>query len=301
MNTITYPSRHPSVEALHLSVLNAKEVAAWCGGRVIDSASDGKWVLFNDHEGKSQTAVPRDYIVKLGPGKFARYTADEFEHEFDLLGATIGGDYLLVRKPTTDFRVELGDQVFTAEQWAIIQAYAEGHTRAALINEQGHRAQRQNAAFHKVMGIETPDSPRAIPAEDVPVVLELIREEFIDELVSALGYTATFTPSGKFHTLEKTHEPDVVETYDAFIDILYVTYGGLNRAGMQAEPGYDEVQGSNMSKLGRDGKPIIAGENDPDGVFPGRVKKGPDYYKPNLRFILAEQGWDPDATEEQVA
>ncbi|AVR56310.1 MazG-like nucleotide pyrophosphohydrolase [Microbacterium phage Etna] len=301
MNTVTYPTRHPSVEALHLSVLNAKEVAAWCGGRVIDSASDGKWVMFPDHEGKSQTAVPRDYIVKLGPGKFARYTVDEFEKEFDLLGATIGGDYLLVRKPTTDFRVELGDQVFTAEQWAIIQAYAEGHTRAALINEQGHKAQRQNAAFHKVMGIETADSPRAIPAEDVPVVIELIREEFIDELIPALGAHVVFTSDGKFEWIDTDGEPDVVEIYDALIDILYVTYGALNRAGMQAEPGYDEVQGSNMSKLGRDGKAIIAGPNDPEGVFEGRVKKGPDYYKPNLRFILAEQGWDPDATEEQVA
>ncbi|WIC89603.1 MazG-like nucleotide pyrophosphohydrolase [Microbacterium phage GardenB] len=301
MNTITYPSRHPSVEALHLSVLNAAEVAKWCNGRVIDSATDGKWVLFTDEHGRSQTAVPGDYIVKHDHGKFVRHTAEEFEHEYDLFGGTVGGDYLLVRRPTTDFRVELGDQVFTAEQWAIIQAYAEGHTRAALMEEAGHKAQRQNAAFHKAFGIATPDTPQAIPEDQVPVVLELIREEFIDELVSALGFTATFTPSGKFATLEKTHEPDVVETYDAFIDILYVTYGGLNRAGMQAEPGYDEVQGSNMSKLGDDGKPIIAGPNDPDGIFEGRVKKGPHYYKPNLRWILAEQGWQDPELEEQVA
>ncbi|QDF16007.1 nucleotide pyrophosphohydrolase [Microbacterium phage MonChoix] len=301
MNTVTYPTRHPSVEALHLSVLNAKEVAAWCGGRVIDSASDGAWVLFTDLDGRSQTAVPRDYIVKLGPGKFGRYTEEEFEHEFDLFAGTIGGDYLLVRRPTTDFRVELGDQVFTAEQWAIIQAYAEGHTRAALMEDEGHRAQRQNAAFHKVMGIETATSPRAIPAEDVPVVIELIREEFIDELIPALGAHVTFTPDGKFDDIAVMGAPDVVEIYDALIDILYVTYGALNRAGMQAEPGYDEVQGSNMSKLGRDGLPIIAGPNDPDGVFEGRVKKGPDYYKPNLRFVLSEQGWVDPELEERVA
>ena len=174
-------------------------------------------------------------------------------------------------------------------------------TRARIIGEellygilehfQGHKAQRQNATFHEAFGIETPATPRAIPAEDVPVVIELIREEFIDELIPALGFKVTFTNEGHFDTMERVAEPNVQEIYDAFIDILYVTYGGMNRAGMQAEPGYDEVQASNMSKLGEDGKPIIAGENDPDGIFPGRVKKGPNYFKPDLARVLAEQGW----------
>lgn len=158
----------------------------------------------------------------------------------------------------------------------------------------GHKAQRQNAAFHKAFGIETAGVPRAIPAEDVPVVIELIREEFIDELIPALGFKVTFTHDGHFDTIEKVSEPNVVEIYDAFIDILYVTYGGMNRAGMNAEPGYDEVQGSNMSKLGEDGKAIIAGPNDPDGVFEGRVKKGPNYFKPNLALVLQRQGWLSD-------
>lgn len=174
-------------------------------------------------------------------------------------------------------------------------------TRARAIGEElldgirahfkGHKAQRQNAAFHEAMGIPTAARPQAIPAEDVPVVIELIREEFIDELIPALGFKATFTHEGKLDTLEKVSEPNVQEIYDAFIDILYVTYGGMNRAGMDAEPGYDEVQGSNLSKLGEDGKAIIAGPNDPDGIFPGRVKKGPNYYKPNLARVLTELGW----------
>ncbi|QOP65239.1 MazG-like nucleotide pyrophosphohydrolase [Microbacterium phage Zayuliv] len=180
-------------------------------------------------------------------------------------------------------------------------------TRARSIGEQlidgirehfkGHKAQRQNAAFHKAFGIATASSPRAIPAEDVPVVIELIREEFIDELIPALGFKVTFTHDGKFDTIERVAEPNVQEIYDAFIDILYVTYGGMNRAGMQAEPGYDEVQASNMSKLGLDGKPIIAGPNDPDGIFEGRVKKGPNYFKPNLRRVLIEQGWRDDSEQ----
>src|SRR6185437_14140968 len=146
--------------------------------------------------------------------------------------------------------------------------------------------------FHEAMSIATAPSPQAIPKSDVPVVIELIREEFIDELIPALGAAVSFTPDGKFEHIVVNGEPNVVEIYDALIDILYVTYGALNRAGMDADPGYVEVQGSNMSKLGEDGKAIIAGENDPDGIFPGRVKKGPNYYKPNLAAVLRDQGWE---------
>lgn len=204
------------------------------------------------------------------------------------------------------YYVNLGDQRFTQAQWELIQLYAEGFHRAQLEAAQGqpteHKAQRQNAEFHKVMGIHTPRYPRAIPSEDVPVVIELIREEFIDELIPALGARIIWTHDGKIGHLVQTHEPNVVEIYDALIDILYVTYGALNRAGMQAEPGYDEVQASNMSKLGADGKPIIAGPNDPDGIFEGRIKKGPDYFRPNLTLVLREQGWpgedDPRAGQD---
>lgn len=128
--------------------------------------------------------------------------------------------------------------------------------------------QQQNRDFHEAFGIETPDRIRALPAEQVPVVIELIREEFEDELIPAL------------------YRGDLVESIDALIDLLYVTFGAINRMGFDAEPFYDEVQGSNMSKLGPDGKPIIAGQDDPDGVFPGRVKKGPGYYRPDISGIL---------------
>lgn len=163
--------------------------------------------------------------------------------------------------------------------------------REYLVRPHGHKAQQQNADFHTAMGIYTAPKPRAIPLEDVPVVMELIREEFVDELIPALGARVTFTPDGKFDVIARGGDPNVVEIYDALIDILYVTYGALNRAGMLAEPGYDEVQASNMSKLGEDGKAIIAGPNDPDGIFPGRVKKGPNYFKPNLADVLRSQGW----------
>ncbi|AXH48555.1 MazG-like nucleotide pyrophosphohydrolase [Microbacterium phage Papafritta] len=267
----TYQHNNPTVEAIRFTLDAAKEVAQWCGGRVINSASDGAWVMFTDVNGRSQTAVPSDYIVKYEQGKFARFTEPEFEAEYSTIGHTESRDYLLAKL----------QHLLNLPDW-------------------GHKAQRQNRDFHTAFGIKTPASPQAIPESDIPVVVELIREEFIDELIPALGFEAIFTEDGKFLHLNPVGEFNAVEVYDALIDILYVTYGALNRAGMDAEPGYDEVQGSNMSKLGEDGKPIIAGPNDPDGVFPGRVKKGPNYYKPNLARVLQEQGWKPDA-EEQVA
>ncbi|AUX83508.1 nucleotide pyrophosphohydrolase [Microbacterium Phage Clancy] len=267
----TYQHNNPTVEAIRFTIDAAKEVAKWCGGRVINSASDGAWVMFTDVNGRSQTAVPSDYIVKYEQGKFARFTEPEFEAEYSTIGHTESRDYLLAKL----------QHLLNLPDW-------------------GHKAQRQNRDFHTAFGIKTPASPRAIPESDIPVVVELIREEFIDELIPALGFEAIFTEDGKFLHLNPVGEFNAVEVYDALIDILYVTYGALNRAGMDAEPGYDEVQGSNMSKLGEDGKPIIAGPNDPDGVFPGRVKKGPNYYKPNLARVLEQQGWKPDA-EEQVA
>ncbi len=72
---------------------------------------------------------------------------------------------------------------------------------------------------------------------------------------------------------------DIKEVADALTDILYVTYGAGHAFGIDLDKCFQEVQNSNMSKLGQDGKPIY---NDQ-----GKVMKGPNYFKPNLtRFIL---------------
>ena len=73
-------------------------------------------------------------------------------------------------------------------------------------------------------------------------------------------------------------ENDIVEVADALTDILYVTYGAGQAFGINLDKCFDEVQKSNMSKLGKDGKPIY-NEN-------GKVMKGPDYFKPNLSKFL---------------
>ena len=71
---------------------------------------------------------------------------------------------------------------------------------------------------------------------------------------------------------------DLLEVADALTDILYVTYGAGHAFGINLDACFDEVQNSNMSKLGNDGKPIY---NDQ-----GKVMKGPKYFKPNLEKFL---------------
>ena len=89
--------------------------------------------------------------------------------------------------------------------------------------------------------------------------IELIKEE-LEELTEAIK------------------QNDLLEVADALTDILYVTYGAGHAFGIDLDKCFDEVQNSNMSKLGEDGKPIY---NEA-----GKVMKGPNYFKPDLsRFI----------------
>ena len=89
---------------------------------------------------------------------------------------------------------------------------------------------------------------------------ELIKEE-LDELKEAVD------------------KKDIKEVADALTDILYVTYGAGHAFGIDLDSCFEEVQNSNMSKLGSDGKPIY---NDK-----GKVMKGPNYFKPDLGKFVA--------------
>ena len=71
---------------------------------------------------------------------------------------------------------------------------------------------------------------------------------------------------------------NILEVADALTDILYVTYGAGHSFGVDLDKCFDEVQKSNMSKLGDDGEPIY---NEA-----GKVMKGPNYFKPNLSKFL---------------
>ena len=78
---------------------------------------------------------------------------------------------------------------------------------------------------------------------------------------------------------EAVDKKDIKEVADALTDILYVTYGAGHAFGIDLDRCFEEVQNSNMSKLGSDGKPIY---NDK-----GKVMKGPNYFKPDLGKFVA--------------
>ena len=77
---------------------------------------------------------------------------------------------------------------------------------------------------------------------------------------------------------EAIRKKDIKEVADALTDILYVTYGAGHAFGIDLDKCFHEVQKSNMSKLGEDGKPIYNQD--------GKVMKGPKYFKPNLEKFL---------------
>ena len=79
---------------------------------------------------------------------------------------------------------------------------------------------------------------------------------------------------------EALNEKNIEETADALTDILYVTYGAGHAFGINLDKCFEEVQNSNMSKLGSDGKPIYNEK--------GKVMKGPKYFKPNLKKIVVK-------------
>ena len=109
--------------------------------------------------------------------------------------------------------------------------------------------------FMKTFGQEVKDKPSFSTEKINSLRLSLIEEE-LKELKDAM----------------KTK--NILEVADALTDILYVTYGAGHAFGIDLDKCFEEVQNSNMSKLGDDGKPIY-------NEF-GKVMKGPNYFKPNL-------------------
>jgi len=114
--------------------------------------------------------------------------------------------------------------------------------------------------FMKIFGQEIKEKAEFPNDKIISLRYELIREE-LEELRGAL------------------EKKDIKEVADALTDILYVTYGAGHAFGIDLDKCFQEVQNSNMSKLGKDGKPIY---NDM-----GKVMKGPNYFKPNLKKFVA--------------
>ena len=103
------------------------------------------------------------------------------------------------------------------------------------------------------------------------------KASFPNDKITALRYDLIKEELDEFK--EAIDKKDIKEIADALTDILYVTYGAGHAFGIDLDKCFEEVQNSNMSKLGKDGKPIY---NDK-----GKVMKGPNYFKPDLNKFVA--------------
>ena len=103
------------------------------------------------------------------------------------------------------------------------------------------------------------------------------KAEFPNKKIISLRYDLIKEELGELQ--EAMENNDIKEVADALTDILYVTYGAGHAYGINLDKCFEEVQNSNMSKLGLDGKPIYNEK--------GKVMKGPNYFKPNLTKFLA--------------
>ena len=113
--------------------------------------------------------------------------------------------------------------------------------------------------FMETFGQEVKNKAEFPSDKTVKLRYDLIKEE-LDEFAQAIK------------------NKDIVEVADSLTDILYVTYGAGIAFGIDLDKCFDEVQRSNMSKLGEDGKPIY-NEN-------GKVMKGPKYFQPDLKKFI---------------
>tara|TARA_R110002126_G_scaffold40892_8_gene119662 strand:- start:3099 stop:3485 length:387 start_codon:yes stop_codon:yes gene_type:complete len=115
--------------------------------------------------------------------------------------------------------------------------------------------------FHNAFGQDNGKYPRPLTEDEYELRHSLMQEE-------------------NNEYLDACDENSLVEIADALGDQLYILCGTILRHGMQhiIEDVFDEIQASNMSKLGADGKPVLRDD--------GKILKGPGYFKPNLsKFI----------------
>tara|TARA_R110000868_G_scaffold84822_5_gene238921 strand:- start:5677 stop:6156 length:480 start_codon:yes stop_codon:yes gene_type:complete len=142
--------------------------------------------------------------------------------------------------------------------------------------------------FHQTFGHPLHTSPTIPDAKTIKLRLALILEEFTELSEACLDENTAASSTYLSHLNQAAEEikalseddmnVDVVEVADALTDINYVTYGAGHCFGTDLDACMEEVQRSNMSKLGEDGKPIYNEH--------GKVMKGPTYSKPDLYKVL---------------
>ena len=134
--------------------------------------------------------------------------------------------------------------------------------------------------FHHVYGLPVQTDGASLERESLDMRMSLIAEEFSELVGAVYGQDARAELESSYRRAVAADDGarDTVETADALADLIYVIYGMALETGIDLASVLAEVQRSNMSKLGADGKPVYRED--------GKVLKGPDYFPPNVEAVL---------------
>jgi predicted HAD superfamily Cof-like phosphohydrolase len=135
-----------------------------------------------------------------------------------------------------------------------------------------NKMQMQVMQFHSYYNVPILNSPQVPANPRIDLRIALIIEE-LKEFCLACGWKLYCAKSWK------GTRTNLIEVADSLGDLLYVVFGSAIEFGLDMEPIVDEIHRSNLSKLGRDGKPIFS-EN-------GKVLKGPNFSAPDLAGVIA--------------
>ena len=134
--------------------------------------------------------------------------------------------------------------------------------------------------FHHVYGLPVQTDGASLERESLGMRMSLIAEEFAELVGAVYGQTARAEIESGYRRAVAADDGarDTVEAADALADLVYVIYGMALETGIDLAAVLAEVQRSNMSKLGADGKPVHRED--------GKVLKGPDYFPPDVEAVL---------------
>ncbi|WP_314317909.1 bifunctional GNAT family N-acetyltransferase/nucleoside triphosphate pyrophosphohydrolase family protein [Actinomyces oris] len=134
--------------------------------------------------------------------------------------------------------------------------------------------------FHHVYGLPIQTDGASLERESLGMRMSLIAEEFAELVGAVYGKAARVEIESSYRRAVAADDGarDTVETADALADLIYVIYGMALETGIDLAAVLAEVQRSNMSKLGADGKPVYRED--------GKVLKGPGYFPPNVEAVL---------------
>ena len=137
--------------------------------------------------------------------------------------------------------------------------------------------------FHHVYGLPVQTDGASLERESLDMRMSLIAEEFSELVGAVYGQAARAEVESSYRRAVAADDGtrDTVETADALADLIYVIYGMALETGIDLAAVLAEVQRSNMSKLGADGKPVYRED--------GKVLKGPDYFPPNVEAVLSSR------------